>query len=322
MVIVISGIIIFILSVLVVEIAKYGYRLMRNPDHKTVKRKLKNLSSNGEDIGDLTIVKNTTFSEIASVNRLISLLPGIKFFQKLAIQANTQYSVGHFLLLITLFPLTGFLGFYLTTKNVTVSALLSLPLATFPLFYLRVKKNKRMKKFERQLPDALDLIARALKAGHAFTNGLKLAGQEFEDPLGTEFSSTLDEINFGVSVPEALKNLSTRLDCPDLNYFIVSVILQRETGGNLAEIIESSARIIRERFKLQGKIRTLSAEGKLTASVLIALPFCVIIVLRFVQPEYIKTLFTEPDGRIVTCVAALMITMGILVIKSMIKIDV
>jgi tight adherence protein B len=191
-----------------------------------------------------------------------------------------------------------------------------------PSLYVRMKKKKRMQKFERQLPDALDLISRALKAGHAFTSGMKLAADEFEDPLGTEFQETLDEINFGVSVPDALRHLANRVDCQDLGYFVVSVILQRETGGNLAEVIEGIAYIIRERFKLRGKVRVLSAEGRLSAVILSAIPFFIIIAVRFVNPQYHDPLFSEPMGKIMAGLAALMMFLGIWSMKRMVNIRV
>ena len=130
-----------------------------------------------------------------------------------------------------------------------------------------------MEKFERQLPEALELVSRSLKAGHAFTGGLKMVAEEFGDPVGVEFGRTLDEINFGVGVPEALTNLTQRIECEDLKFFAVSVIIQRETGGNLAEILESLGRLIRERFKFQGRVRVLSGEGRISAIVLVAIPF-------------------------------------------------
>ena len=179
-----------------------------------------------------------------------------------------------------------------------------------------------MEKFQKQLPEGLELIARSLRAGHAFTSGMKLAAGEFDDPLGPEFTETLDEINFGVSVSDALKNLARRVDCPDLKYFVVSVILQRETGGNLAEIIESIGYIIRERFKLKGKIRILAAEGKLSAIILVAIPFFIFFVLRLTSPKYINALLFEPAGRIMCAVALVMMVMGIFVMKKMIAIKV
>jgi len=151
---------------------------------------------------------------------------------------------------------------------------------------------------------------------------MKLAADEFDDPLGPEFEETLDEINFGISVSDALKNFSGRVDCPDLNYFVVSVILQRETGGNLAEIIEGIAHLIRERFKLQGRIRVLAAEGKLSAIILLILPFAVAVILRFINPKYITILATDPMGKVMTVVAALLMFVGVLFMKRMIDIRV
>jgi tight adherence protein B len=179
-----------------------------------------------------------------------------------------------------------------------------------------------MEKFESQLPEGLELIGRALRAGHALTGGIKLAADEFDDPLGPEFEKTLDEINFGISVTDALKNLAGRIDCPDLRYFIVSVILQRESGGNLAEIIDNIAYLIRERFKFRGKVQVLSAEGKLTAIILVALPFFVLIVLYFMNPAYLSVLFDESAGRIVVGIALSMMVVGIIVIKKVINIKV
>ena len=141
-----------------------------------------------------------------------------------------------------------------------------------PYVYLSRKKADRIEKFKKQLPDALDLVARSLKAGHSFNGGLSMAAEEMDDPIGPEFSETLSEINFGISVSDALKNLSDRIDCEELRFFIIGVILQRETGGNLAELMEMLANLIRERFKFEGKVRTLTAEGRFSMWVLMALP--------------------------------------------------
>ncbi len=176
-----------------------------------------------------------------------------------------------------------------------------------------------MLKFERQLPDAIDLIVRALKAGHAFSGGMKMVADEFADPVGTEFEKTMDEINFGVSTADALKNLIKRVDCPDVKFFVISVIIQMETGGNLAEILEKISYLIRERFKLQGRIRVLSAEGKLSAIVLIAIPFLISFYLMLVNPDYLKPLFTDPIGRFMVVLAIAMMIIGVLLIKKLIS---
>jgi tight adherence protein B len=179
-----------------------------------------------------------------------------------------------------------------------------------------------MAKFERQLPDGLGLIARALRAGHSFASGMKLASEEFGDPLGPEFEETLDEINYGSSVQDALKNLIRRIDCPDLSFFVVSVILQRETGGNLAEIIEGLAHLIRERFKFRGKVRVLSADGRFSAIILIILPFFVLFIINFISPNHVNALLFDPIGRVLLGVAIFMMFIGVLFIRRIISIDV
>jgi tight adherence protein B len=183
-------------------------------------------------------------------------------------------------------------------------------------------KQKRLQRLRKQLPEALDLISRALKAGHAFTGGMRLAADEFDDPIGPEFAEVLDEINFGVSVPVALRNLANRVQVPEIKYFVIGVILQRETGGNLAELMDILAGLLRERFIFDGKVRTLSAEGKLSAVVLVCLPFFIITYLKLTQPDYMDLLFTDPIGRVMMVVAAIMMLVGIFVMTRMVKIEV
>jgi len=151
---------------------------------------------------------------------------------------------------------------------------------------------------------------------------MNLAAVEFDDPLGTEFNVTLGEINFGIAVAEALTNLAGRIDCADLRFFVVAVILQRETGGNLADIMENIAYLIRERFKLYGRVQTLAAEGKLSMWILIALPFLIVSALFIINPNYISMLFREPVGRIMCAGALLMMVIGFFVMRRMVNIKV
>jgi tight adherence protein B len=172
------------------------------------------------------------------------------------------------------------------------------------------------------LPEGLDFLARALKAGHAFTGSMKLVTENFEEPLGAEFARTLEEVNFGISTNDALKNLLDRVDSQDLRYFVVSVILQRETGGNLAEIMESIAHIIRERFKFRDKIRVLSAEGKMSGVLLCALPFLIMGYLQVVNPDYLTILLTDTVGQIIAAISASMMCLGIFLMRKTIKIEI
>jgi tight adherence protein B len=295
---------------------------MRNPDRRKIRKRLRDLPSGGDAKGLPDIVKKRVLSDVPVLNKILAHIPRLQRLDLLLLQANAQYRLSVFILLAVFLGLTGFLGSSLIITNHLISTIIAGSLGGIPFFYLCLKKKKRMEKFQRQLPEGLELIARSLKAGHAFPSAMKLAADEFDDPLGPEFQETLNEINFGVSVGDALKNLANRIDCPDLKYFVICVILQRETGGNLAEIIESIAYIIRERFKLLGKIRILSAEGKLSAIFLVAIPFLVIIALRFINPDYINVLFFDPTGRIVASISAFMMVTGIIVMTKMVNIKV
>lgn len=315
-------IVLFVTSVFIIELFVYAYKTMRNPHRKVIQRRLKTLSSSEYANDSHDITRKRMLSRVPLLNTILLHTPGVRSLERLLQQANVQSPLGVFILLAAVLALTGYLAGSLLTINRVIPLIIAASLVGIPFLYVIRKKKKRMDKFQKQLPEGLELIARSLRAGHAFTSGMKLAADEFDDPLGPELTATLDEINFGVSVSDALKNLARRVDCADLRYFVVAVILQRETGGNLAEIIESIGYIIRERFKLRGKIRILSAEGKLSAIILVAIPFFVIIVLRFTSPEYINALLFEPAGRIMGAVALFMMVIGIFVMKKMINIKV
>lgn len=315
----IIGIAIFVISALVIELILYAYREMRNPIRK---RLMASVHAGNKDKPEISILREKRLSKVPFLGEIILRIPGVQFLDMLLQQANVKHTVGGFLLFEGVLALAGYLvSFIITGKSVT-SAIIAAALIAASFFYLHFKKKKRAEKFQSQLPDCLDLIARALRSGHSFTSGIKLAADEFGDPVGPEFERTLDEINFGISATDALKNLALRNDCKDLKYFVVSVILQRETGGNLAEIMESISHVIRERFKLRGRIRVLAAEGKLTAIVLIALPFLVLLALKLTSPAYLDTLFDDPTGRIMIVIALVMMAFGIITIKKMINIKV
>ena len=245
--------VIFLASVIVVEMSYHAYRTIKNPDHGKIRGRIKALSADTSQDEIPDILRRRVLSEMPFLNRCLHFIPGIERLERLVRLSNTRYTIGFFILLASVIASIGFLVVHSLTRQFASSAVTAGILGPIPFLYLLKKKKRRMAKLLSQLPDTLELIARALRAGHSFSTGMKLAADEFDDPIGPEFSEALDEINYGVSVADALKNLASRLDCPDLKYFVVSVILQRETGGNLAEIMDSIAYLIRERFKFQGK---------------------------------------------------------------------
>jgi tight adherence protein B len=193
---------------------------------------------------------------------------------------------------------------------------------SIPWFFLRVKRNRRMRAFEEAFPEALDLMARALKAGHAFATGLKMVADEMPDPIGPEFRKTFDEQNFGLPLKEALASLTVRVPLLDVRFFSTAVLIQRETGGNLSEILENLAHVVRERFKILRQVRVYTAHGRLTGYVLLALPAFLAIALAFINPEHMQLLFREHIGHILLGAAVVMQIIGYIWIKQVVKIEV
>ncbi len=318
----VSALIIFIGSLFIIEMILYSLRMFRNPHHGKIRKRLKTLSLDEMAKVDPDIMRKKVLSNNAFLHRILSRIPIMQRLDILAQQANAKRPAGYYLLLSFVLALCGLIIVTLVTRGYLISLAVAAGLGAIPFLSLHLAKKRRMLKFLAQLPDALDLVARSLRAGHAFSSGMKLAAAEFDDPLGPEFQKTIDEINFGVSVPEAMKNLTIRADCADIRYFVISVILQRETGGNLAEIIDSISYIIRERFKLYGKIQVLSKEGKMSARIITGVIFFVIIALAFLNPDYVNILVEEPAGKMIAGTAALMMLTGIIVMRKLIRIKV
>jgi len=318
----IVGLVLFAMAICVIELLAFSFRQIRSPQRAKIRKRLRKYTYEENQKNGADILRKRLLSEIPFVNRLLQRISAVRRLDELVIQANAPYTLWFYVLLFGLLTILGFLFGVFFLKQKLLAVLLGLLASAIPYIYLHAKKEARIEKFRSQMPEGLDLIARALKAGHALPSGMKLAAEQFEDPLGPEFAETLDEINFGVSVADALKNLADRMNCMEVRYFVVAVILQRETGGNLAELMESLAHLIRENYKFQGKVRTLSAEGRLSAIVLIALPFLIAGWIKISTPAFLEPLLTEPVGRLMLMSAGVMMVLGIIVIRKMIKIDV
>jgi tight adherence protein B len=191
-----------------------------------------------------------------------------------------------------------------------------------PFMVLRIKRTRRMRAFEEAFPEALDLMSRALKAGHAFATGLKMVADEMKEPIGPEFRKTFDEQNFGLPLKESLLNLAERIPLLDVRFFTTAVLIQRDTGGNLSEILENLASVVRERFKILRQVRVYTAHGRLTGYVLLALPAFLAIALAFISPEHMQLLFREHMGHVMLGAAVVMQTVGYFWIKQVVKIEV
>lgn len=211
---------------------------------------------------------------------------------------------------------------FVLAKPWTFSLVLGGVLASLPWFWVARKRNQRMHLFERQIPEALDLMGRALRAGHAFPTGVKMVGDEMPEPIAKEFRVLYDETNFGMPQNEALLRLADRVPVDDLRYFVIAVMIQRESGGNLAELLDNIAAIVRARLKLLGEVRTLSAEGKLSAWILGLLPFCVAALINIVNPKFMDVLWTDPIGLKMVGGALTLMALGVWWMSKIIKIRV
>jgi tight adherence protein B len=189
-----------------------------------------------------------------------------------------------------------------------------------PIIYILSAKHKRTNMIEQQLPDALDLIGRALLSGHAFSSALLMVGTEMSDPIASEFHIVSDEITYGISSQEALLNLVTRVPSTDLSYFVIAVTIQQETGGNLAELLSNISRLIRERMKLLATVRVLSAEGRLSAWILTLLPFVIGFALQIMNPKFLSVLWIDPTGLRMVSIALFLMVVGILAMWRIAKI--
>jgi tight adherence protein B len=204
----------------------------------------------------------------------------------------------------------------------TTSVVFGLLLACLPYLYVRRTRNKRLSKLEEQFPEALEFLARSMRAGHAFTISLEMLGEELPEPLGQEFRTLFNEQNLGAALEVALTNLCNRVPLVDMRFFASSVLLQKQTGGNLAEILTRLADVIRERFRLKGQVKAASAHGRLTATILMIMPIGTMFALLVVSPGYLQSMAKDSDGRWLIAFAILGQILGNYFIRKIINIKV
>lgn len=252
-------------------------------------------------------------------DRLMSKLGGMKFFFE---QADSPFDASKVLMISGGLFAAGCVLPVAARLPLMAAPLTGLAMAPLPFAYLFFRRKRRLAQFQKQLPEALELISRALRAGHSLGAGFSLVGSEMADPIGKEFSRAFEEQNFGVSLEESLENMTDRVPNLDLRFFATAVILQRQTGGDLAEILDKIGRLIRERFQIWGAIQALTGEGRLSGIVLLALPPVLFVAMYRLNPDYCTPLFTDPMGHQMLAYAIVMQIIGALVIKKIINIKV
>jgi tight adherence protein B len=236
-------------------------------------------------------------------------------------QSGLKLNLGSFVLLTACFAVAGYLlGFFLL-RMLLVGLLGAALLGSLPYLYVRRVRNNRTYKFEEQFPEAIDLMARALRAGHALPTGLGMVADEMPAPVGVEFRTLYDEQNFGLNMADALRNFARRIPVLDAKFFVTAVLTQRESGGNLAEVLDNLSSVIRDRFKVKRQIRVISAHGRITGTVLACLPPALAAATLLLNRSYLATLTGDPLGRQMIVVAILLQIVGTLVMRKIINIE-
>jgi tight adherence protein B len=261
-------------------------------------------------------------SEVPAIDRLLLAIPRAHTLDRLLLQSGLDWTVAKLLAVSLIFAALAYVAFSFLNLTLLLHFGAALGAAFLPLGYVQWKRGRRLRRVEQQLPDALDLIGRAMRAGHALPSGLQMAGQEMADPIGGEFRITHDEINFGVSMQQALMNLSGRVPITDLRYFVVAVLVQREAGGNLTELLDGLSTLIRNRLKFHARVKVLTTEGRMSAWVLCLLPFVIAALLNFANHDFIAILWTDPAGIVITKIVLAMMALGAFWIFKLVRVRV
>jgi tight adherence protein B len=319
----VMAVLVFVTVLLVLESLYLMWRSARGPEATKLQQRIKALSVSRDHTSQTQLLKQRMLSDLPAVDRVLQRLPRLRTLDRFILQSGLNWTVAK---LLSACIILGVVALFAVQVFAHQSFLWGLAAAVvfgaIPVMYVRYMRIRRMAKIERQLPDTLDLITRALRAGHAFPSALKMSGEEMAQPIAGEFSTVHDEINFGVSLQQALSHLCERVPITDLRYFVVAVLTQRESGGNLTEILGNLSHLVRERLKLMAKVRVLSSDAKLSAWILGLMPFFLGAVMSLLNPEFMKPLWTDPIG--ISIIRSMLIVMlvGVFIMRKIVRIRV
>ena len=296
----------------------------RNARARVIKERLANERKAPERSpeDELAILRDEQLSKIPALDTLLRRSNRVSELQKMLVQGGLAMRAGNFMAFSVLCGFGVAIAAYLFSGRQEVGWFALVIGMIVPYGYASVRRTKRFEKFEELFPEAIDTLARAVRAGHAFTTALELISNEISEPIAGEFRQLYEEQKFGMPVRDALMNLTERVPLVDVKFFVTAVMLQRETGGNLAEILDNLSYVIRERFKIQRQVRVYTAQGRLTMALLMGMPPIIIVLMRVIEPDFIRPLFTDPIGHILLFAGIILQTMGYFVIRKIIRIQV
>jgi tight adherence protein B len=271
---------------------------------------------------ELAFLRDEQLSKIPAFDTLLRRSERVSAIQDALLQAGMKFRAGNFLLLCVFCGVVAGLAAVFYTSNPAIGWAALIIGGFLPYSVVSYRRQKRFEKFEELFPEAIDTLARAVRAGHAFTTAIEMISNEISEPLATEFRKLFEEQKFGMPVRDALMNLTERVPLVDVKFFVTAVMLQRETGGNLAEILDNLSYVIRERFKIQRQVRVHTAQGRLTMALLMAMPPTVVTILLVFSPDFVRPLFYDPIGHALLVLSIALQTVGYFVIRKIIKIQV
>lgn len=321
------GALIAILTFLVVVVGFLGIWVFASTggDQEQIRKRMSSVhkAERRGDVGlGLKLVRDEMMSGVPWLHQMMMKWSWSTKLQDFVMQAGMTLKPARLLMICGIVGLGTYIGagyflphFYYTLPVGIIAALL-------PIAFVAFKRSRRLRKFEEHFPEALDLLGRAVRAGHAFTTGLEMISKECAEPLAGEFRTAFEEQNFGLPLRDALLNLTERVPLIDVRFFVTALLIQKETGGNLAEILDGLARVIRDRFRIYREVQVRTAQGRLTAGILIALPIMMLIILSALNPKYVGVLFTDPKGPVVLAVAAIMQVIGSAILWKIIHFEV
>jgi tight adherence protein B len=290
---------------------------------KRLSRRIAMVGEGGESTqASISLLRDKRFEKLSPLERKLESLPGMSRLQRMLDQAGKQSPAYRVVVVSFLLGVVAFIFAASMTPQLAIAVALALFAMWLPIWKLSKDRGKRLSRFEEQLPDGLDITTRALRAGYPFSEALKVVADELEDPVAKEFGLVFHDINYGGDVRRAMLNLLERIPSITVMAFVTAVLVQREIGGNLTELLDSLATSIRGRFRFHRKVKSISAESRMSAWVITLIPFFLAGLLTLVDPEYMGELTRDPTGRQLIVLAFVMMMVGIYWIRRIIRIDV
>lgn len=315
-----------VLIFLAIVFTAFGiFMLVKEFANKRIRDRLQDVILTDEGEGTSTksiILRDMELSTIPLLNAILKNWGWAQRLDNLLVQGDLSIRLGSFILLTLVLVLLGLIVPLYLGHNILIALPIAVFLGIIPLLYARYKKIRRIFQFEQQFPDALDMLTSALRAGLAFTGAVQVVADESPDPVAKEFRILFEENRLGLDMKDALKKMAGRVDSAELRLFVTAVILQRETGGNLSEILEGTAAVIRDRFRILGDVRSMTAQARLSGFILAVLPIAMAVFIIIVAPDYLKGLVADPIGKNLIIMAIVLQVVGFLIMRRIVNIRV